>query len=414
MYTFSVDVLILILFSFIVGGVFYLNRRFGISFLSPAMFFVVIHGLSMVGGYFFYDNNADGASVALEKDNSIYSGVVLNCLFLIISAFFGAFFVFLKNRKKYKIKINNNLGSFFNVKNRHVLTVVVLGLLVFIFGNGFDEMFHRREYMVESNAIAKILGTMLTLAASFMLGLNFQKLGVFRSCSLILLIVLIELSFSSRMSGVSMMLFGSGVVIYGNSFKYKFLFFSSVFIAIVFIHVSLFMRGESEQGLVPLLIAIGGTGVRGVWSDFSISTVLNNLLLVNFAITSLTVTDANISLSYVVTALNPMPGFMTDWYSLDAGINKYTPYSSMGELLNFSFLFSVVFYFLLGMCYAYVDVKSRKDFVFYGMIGWALMNISALDMLQYSTRSSMRFFYYFIILLIVRYFLKIIFRVKFR
>ncbi len=97
------------------------------------------------------------------------------------------------------------------------------------------------------------------------------------------------------------------------------------------------------------------------------------------------------------TSINPLPGFMTNWYSIAASLrfNYYAPYTSIGELYNYGLLFFVIYFCVLGglcgyACYALLCSSARgRTIMPASMFG---ITILALAMsLQYNLRSTSRF-----------------------
>lgn len=399
-YSFWVNFLIILIFILALSIGISMHKRYRLGVLSPVAWFIFVHSISITAGYFFYSGSGYGVSVVLDADSYFYSGVVIQCLLVVISFSVGSLLIFYRNQKiefsPDGFDIIKRLSSF---DKSSLIGSVFVSLFIFLVGNGIDGFLTRNEYMVESYAAMKILGTVLALAVSFVVGINFYKTGQFFSWALIATVVLVELSYSSRMGMVSFVAFCVGLWISARNPLVKFLAISAALIVSPYlVHIALFMRGEFEQGLIPVVSHII-TGDE-IWTDFSLDTIANNTIFINFVITALTAKTSEINIDYILTSVNPLPGFMTDWYELEFGLNSATPYSSMGELLNFGFGFSLVFYALLGALYAKLDVLSRVNRFIFGVIGAVLFNISTITMLQYPTRSSLRMIFYFMSIVI--------------
>ena len=63
------------------------------------------------------------------------------------------------------------------------------------------------------------------------------------------------------------------------------------------------------------------------------------------------------------TCLNPLPGRLTHWYSIDDKLrsNVFAPFTAIGELAKFK-IFFLIYYFLIGYYFTYVDCFIKVSF----------------------------------------------------
>ena len=378
--------------------------------IGVASVFIVINMVSVWCGFLFYSPNAQGASIRLEIPLpsliDILVGVNVLMLAFAIGAIAGAIL-----RPSWLIPSQQaGLSSLQGLVNRispNVLLISSLVILcVFIYGNGVSGLIFRNEYMTEESQVAKSVGAVGTLCAVLVQGIKlgsnmpigFQRLGLYTVSTGT---ILTYGAYSSRMFAIGFVILGVGLYM-GSIKRARIIYPLAGLAAFPFLlHLSLLIRGEYEQGLAPLLAA---TFAAQTWMSIDFATLLNNTITSNFAITSLSAIHGDIGISYLFTSINPLPGFLTDWYTLNTGLNSSTPYSAVGEWLAYGLTGGVPFFLLLGFIYDDLDLRIKKGNILAALLGSAFFLLAAITMLQYNTRSAVRFIYYF-------YFLNLFFSV---
>ena len=407
----------MILFVPILVLVFYLifAKNIKLSLFSSGAIFVFVNIASTVLGRFLYGEEDRGASIILEYPIDAFDDIYYYIIAAIFSFSIGQFLVYLlffNEGARYGANNFYGVDAFSSVVGKIdfniVLIISFVSMLFYVYGNGLDGLFYRREYMIESSQAAKSVGSILSLACVFLLGAKSDAKAKFRHqlwISIVLaLVFFIEFAaYSSRMFPIAILLFSFGFFVANkNFFSVIFLVFIIFFLPVL-LHIPLRLRGLDEQGLIPLA---SGLFTNEFWDEFNYLVGLNNSILTNFPITILTYIHGSIDVNYLITSINPAPGSMTNWYNMVSGLNSSTPYSSSGEWLNFSKNSLLLFYFFLGGIYGGLDKISRNGDMLSATIGYMLFNMCTLTMLQYSTRASVRMLYYFLAIKLIIFFIK--------
>jgi hypothetical protein len=242
----------------------------------------------------------------------------------------------------------------------------------------------------------------LFLTSHFLLGFNAVKRRYPPVLNWICLAagVVVYAAYSSRMSAVAVALFAFGACLSRPGKTSAIIMAVSLAVLPIALYVPLYMREMSYQGLVPMAHELfGGNLMR----NFEMRVVLANSITAGFMVSALTATTANIDLPYMLTSLNPMPGALTDWAEFTHDLNPSTPYSVLGEWLNFGLPSSILFHGLLGALFAYFGFKARAGDKLYLTVGTGILFLTTLMMLQYNTRMSTRFIYYFVVIVLARF-----------
>jgi hypothetical protein len=119
-------------------------------------------------------------------------------------------------------------------------------------------------------------------------------------------------------------------------------------------------------------------------------------LLFSVPLTGVVATQAEVPTSALGTSVSPMPGFMTDWPTLKRrlAINGFTPYSGLGEVAAVGYGWLVGFFLLVGALVTLAQRGVRSLAAHRAVAGFVLgtgLTLSfAVDMLEYSTRTSTR------------------------
>lgn len=159
-----------------------------------------------------------------------------------------------------------------------------------------------------------------------------------------------------------------------------------------FIHIALASRAQPIQGFMPQLEYL----IYGM--ELSFGKVLWSFL------TSLAgpyfIFSETLAVSYwqnwsdLSVSLNPDIGVRAGWYEVYSfyRINRFVPYSALGEVFSFSILLGGAFCMLLGGLLARIDLRlRRKELVGYFLL--AIFLYACILIPQYNLRTVMRFIY---------------------
>lgn len=163
--------------------------------------------------------------------------------------------------------------------------------------------------------------------------------------------------------------------------------------------VPLYMRGIEHQGLIPYLKALPGL----LSSDVSWTDTLNNVL-VAFPITALSAFESSpIPLRNLLIELNPAPGNLAGWYQINGSmrLNRYTPFSGVGEVGNLGWFTVAVVWILVGVLLAWMDARCWRLVNDGARIAAAcivgLAGLFAISVVEYNLRNSQRDLIYAVI-----------------
>jgi len=111
--------------------------------------------------------------------------------------------------------------------------------------------------------------------------------------------------------------------------------------------------------------------------------------------------EPNLPLEFFFTAVNPMPGVLTNWYEIGKSVrlNEFAPYSSIGELYLYGNFIAFGFAMFTGVILRLIDYffsKSRGQLIAI-FLYFVVMLLSAYFW-QYNLRSFIRIIYYFLFL----------------
>jgi len=402
--------ILVIEFLVLVFAVIYLCRILPLSLFSPVHMLILVYVITSFGGYFIYpeiDDSIAGGSAALvltQQELSrtmeaffylLYAFIVGACCYVLLSGKF----VSVRHRPgqiRPKLKIKRSVRVL-------LLLAVIFSLVSLIFGFGLEEIFWRTDYLSERNKYLVILGKALVLPALLFLGYLFgiAKSTYYKVFLSLMLIIFMTVLFSmaTRRLALAPILFFMGSLAANPKSKATIMFlYISFAIAPLLMQLAFVLRALPVQGLMPFAAIITHTALTN--DHVSLLSPIKNFLF-SFPLAGTVMDLPSLDFSYLLTSLNPLPGFMTDWYEINQNLvlNTYTPFNALGELLNYGLTLSVGIYFFFGFYFAHLDKIIRARFVQQKGLLLALMlfGISILFILtslQYNLRSAMRLIYY--------------------
>jgi hypothetical protein len=176
----------------------------------------------------------------------------------------------------------------------------------------------------------------------------------------------------------------------------------SALVSVAILPIPLYLRGGQIHGLLPYLEALGDFDYGQV--DWAVT--LNNLLIA-FPIAGFTAFGVqSIPIENLWIGLNPLPGEWVGWYDISASLNlnRWTPYSMVGELANYGALPLAVTWLGIGLALAALETRVSKYAARgYPLFAIAVVGLSALfilQSLQYTVRSSTRMLVYAFVVVI--------------
>lgn len=174
---------------------------------------------------------------------------------------------------------------------------------------------------------------------------------------------------------------------------FKYLIFAIILVTPISVSFILELRGQNNQGFIPFLtFLIEGNSEYDVYQligDFFVSLASGYYIFIE------TVNSAGwMNFKDLWVSISPSFGEASGWTVLfsDYRINDAVPYSSIGELIAFNFLFFFSFSFMIGCMFGRAESHLYSG-RFIGFIQVAVLLFMAFQIPQYNLRSIMRYFY---------------------
>ena len=300
--------------------------------------------------------------------------------------------IFIKQTPRKKLKLLENSSQLSTIQEYLQKLSVGLVFLFLIFN--LREILERNTYLlVNPGSIIGALRYLIPFAGI----LNLYFLIILRRNSIVASItyafcLVMEFSFASRSFGV---LLATPFLLLSISVGirvYKIIFLTlAVFFATLGISTSLLMRKQPNHGLINYLSALDQ--VFGSSNAFNL-IFGTYLVIIPVTLIGLRITTPD---GYVFTSFNPMPGRMTDWYSIapELNINRWTPSGAIAQLHNSGIVSSLICWalvgFMIGACSTYLQLQNLGEIN--SIILSALSFSASLQFLQYSLRPGLRFVY---------------------
>lgn len=375
------------------------RRAFQPGPLSPVWITVCVISVVGTAGFVLGDflTGAEGGSIVLELTPSqrvqtalLYAATA----WLIIAGAFGS--VFVAGRTSVRadlraLKLNHRTQTL-----AMLIAVVPLILMAIALG---DTIFARSSYLAgERGGQLLGIGQQLATAAAAIVGYVFiagTKMQRVTAIAIGIAIMAVFFGLGSRRMALLPVVFAIGAVL-ANPKRWVRYLVPAVVVAAVLLPLPLYLRGSLTHGILPYL---------GQLATFDISLIdwrstVNNVLI-SFPITGATAYQIPpIPMEYFWISLNPLPGNIAGFYDIteNLGLNRYTPYSTIGEVWNRGPFVAIAFWLVAGVILAWLDsrvgkwMKSRYSFI--GLIIVVLAGLFALTCLQYNLRASGRMLIY--------------------
>ncbi len=298
-------------------------------------------------------------------------------------------------------------------KTKFVTFFFILTNIGYALAYGLNNLILRDQYIsVESNITNNFflsLINVINLIGFLVIGwVSRQATGPHRIAVFFTFIFSLIIYFSdgSRTFGLGVLLFFIGRVIDKRNRSNLLFLVLSLPIANLFTNLVISFRNGPNHGLVGHFAQILNYDFKNFGNYFQ-----SNIPASSFAITGHTGIIANqIPLQNFFIEINPLPGGLTGWYSIAPSMrfNYYTPFTTIGELYNYSPFLLFSFFTLLGFVSSRVVLfrSSKSSYVSNALeqVNVGSLFLFALLSIQYNLRSSMRILYLAIIINIFFFF----------
>lgn len=289
-----------------------------------------------------------------------------------------------------------------------ILLISICFALLLIHGYGYEEIISRSAYIPEKNRLAKIIGTTFSPISMVALGyaykLSSKKILRRIICAFIAVFIwMLFFSMASRRFAIAPTLFVMGAWVADNRSKsmYVALILSAV-IAFLLIPIPITLRGLPRLGLSPFLDAIFSGQVN--WSN--LFTGLTNIFF-SLPLAAFVERASSLNAAHLIMSITPLPGVYVGWYEVASQyrVNRYVPYSGIGELLNYGSVVLFIYYFVVGLIFSYAETWARRSSRFGRPLVLAFALFFALTSCQYNLRTTTRVVYYLVAMLFLLVFL---------
>lgn len=425
--TFHGDYLLLITTACLAATLLVVSRRhLAPTLLSPVQLVALAYGAFAIMGLILYPVVADataGAGVRIYMDAGLRLQTAELFMFASAAVLTGCLLVLLLRRGTHTAFKQTSIrpGRLSSNAQTALLLLSTLAPILIVLGasDGIETLLSRPEYIRDhyggsytriGNPSLFSLGEQLATAAVLFLGyliVGTESRWIRRASILVVLIdVLVFFSLASRRLALVPILFVVGAyAAKPASMRIKRHVMFATISAIFIIEILLYLRTLPAHGLLSYWEAFAGGDIFHY--EAGIDSIARNVLI-SFAIVGDTAfTVPQIPESHLFLSIHPLPGFMTDWYSVADmhRLNSWQPYSGIGELANYGMAWFAAYFVLVGAVFSYIDLLLRRLFVEgRQLLALPLVGLSALFVvlsLQYHLRTMSRIIYYLILFSVV-------------
>lgn len=390
---------------------YYVRGRTKFSLFSPLVLFYVFFLLSILLSVAYhywmpYDWKFNIAGTDRIYDNQLWVSIDVFVRMLIYFSIGVLFYKYAFNVRKntgYKVDLKIKLPP---IKTNYLVNTA-LALMVFesilVYALYGKEIFIRETYAVDYNKLGVMLLEYSLLFLMFIGSLLYKEK---RSLSrmIALFVTLLCIGFGSRMATIYLLVYFFIIFILFLNRKKKLQYIIVGLPCILFFFgYNLSLRFNNNHGLGPYLYLPFSDSSEIIKNTFF--NIYYTLIFGVFA-TFKTLVKYPLNYDYLVTSLNPAPGFLTDWYIIfkKLRINHYAPFTGIGEIFSYPTI-AFFFYFVVGMIFSHAEHFIQKLFmnkkIGAGFILFLLTSAFIPFSFEYNLRSSVRFLYYAMIFMMM-------------
>lgn len=408
---------VILFFLFLLVGILYWKRK--IFLLSPVDIFVLFFVgvlISTVLYHNFYPkyekfNFFQFDFIGKKKfDRTFFVYLKMLLLFLIgvflHSIFNKSYFILAKQRIKIidarNLKLDTNQIS-------KIIVAIALLCVVLVYIDYGSLLFYRVEYIPKDNSIFKIIYQNLFIVLCLLSGTVYRKN---RSLALaaFLIAIIVGIGVGSRSATIYLLAFGLSYSVFLNRSRAKAFYVFFIPFVIIFFGYNISLRLEANgHGLIPYLKVT--LYKPEILFKYTIMNIYYTFIFGFYATSETIHLYKNASINNLVTTLNPLPGRMTNWYSIASKlrINEIAPFTAIGELAKYP-IFSIFYYSLLGYYFAVVDYFIKNQLLnkkyFWAVLQFLVLVLYVVHSFEYNLRSSHRFIYYSMAIYVLYFILK--------
>jgi len=410
---------VIILILLLVFELYLLNKILKFFLLSPIYLYVGFSILSLISTiiyFYFYENKFSLYNLDFVTESAFLE--IIKMYLLALLAFVFGIIVYYdlsisKIKKLYNKPYTYSLFFKYEIPKITVLIVKVLFFLILIlffltYGKG---IFIREDYLPEVNRPLVVIIKILSFIEIILLGITYHKHKLISSLYFFMLILL-SLGTGSRSVFLFILLYFCILFIsQGNTLINKMRFSINILLSFVFLAYLMQLRGLDSHGIIPYIKNISLSGENFI-REFYFNIYYS--LIFGVFVTLKTIQEAQPDWNIIFVSLNPLPGIWAGWYSYasDMRLNEFAPYSLHGRIFTMGTTFTLIYFFITGLIYSYMEKKIRV-FISEGKraIAFILVLLLILHIVygfEYNLRSAFRYIYYAFFIIFVLYFLRIL------
>lgn len=396
---------------FLVLCLYYVRGRTKFSLFSPLVLFYVFFLLSIVLSIAYhywmpYDWKFNIAGTDRINNTQLWISIdvfVRMLIYFSVGVLFYKYAFNVRKNSNFKLNIKITLPP---IKTNYLLysglVLIVLDVLLVSILYG-KELFIRDTYAVEYNKLGVMLLEYSLLFLMFIGSLLYkEKRGLSRLIALF--VTLLCIGFGSRMATIYLLVYFFIIFILFLNKKKKLQYILIGLPCILFFFgYNLSLRFNENHGLGPYLYLPFSDSSEIIKNTFF--NIYYTLVFGVFA-TFKTLVKYPFNYEYLITSLNPAPGFLTDWYIIyeKLRINHYAPFTGIGEIFSYPTI-AFFFYCIVGMIFSHSERVIQKLFmnkkIGAGFILFLLTSAFIPFSFEYNLRSSVRFLYYAMIFMMM-------------
>jgi len=269
--------------------------------------------------------------------------------------------------------------------------------LVYILG--YDELLERTSRLVGRGSSVEAVVQMAAIAAVVVVGIAFfARRGVLRVYAFVLLAGFVGYFVSMgtrRLALVPVLILLAYAISNRGKVPVLALLFTAA-TALITLALPLYFRGQVTHGLIPYIASLSSFTL----SPEVVATSFNNFLA-GFKISAMTgFQQSPIPPEILWISITPIGGETAGWYEVSQSLrlNRFTPYSAIGELINYGAGTFVLMISVIGLALGLIQRTNDQLLSdplgrFVAIISLGLIFIFVIQSAQYNLRSDLRYLY---------------------